>query len=75
MSPIFFYSSLLQTDSWDKIMHILPSVADRIPIEVLKPAMLNALQRSDWTEMVIAALAGCPAEKLTALGVNVSTKV
>ena len=55
-------------------MHILPSVADRIPIEVLKPAMLNALQRSDWTEIVIAALAGCPAEKLTALGVNVSTK-
>ena len=64
----------MQADSWDKIMHILPSVPDRIPIEILKPSMLNALQKSDWTEMVIATLAACPAEKLTVFSIDVSIK-
>lgn len=56
-------------------MPILPSLPDRVPVEILKAAVLNASQRVDWTEMVLVALTMSPADKLAELGAEVSTGV
>ena len=70
-----FFSSLLQTNNWEKIMPILPSFPDRVPVEILKAAVLNTSQRVDWTEMVLVALTMSAADKLAELGAEVSTGV
>ena len=56
-------------------MPILPSFPDRVPVEILKAAVLNASQRVDWTEMVLVALTMSAADKLAELGAEVSTGV
>ena len=53
-------------------MPILPTVQDRVPVEILKPAVLNALQRVDWTEMILVVLTMSPPDKLAELGADVS---
>lgn len=67
-----FYSFLLQTNHLEKVISILPSIPGSVPLEILKPAMLNATQNADWTEMIIVALSVIPPEKLTELGADVS---
>ena len=67
-----FLSTLFQSNKWDKIMSVLPSVAEALSIEILKSVVLNATQRDDWIETVIAVLAMTPAEKLSQLGADVS---
>ncbi|XP_068746754.1 uncharacterized protein [Montipora capricornis] len=69
VSAMLFF--LYQTNHWEKIMHILPSVAEKIPIEILNPLVMTASQRVDWVEMIITALSMIPAEKLMALGTDV----
>ena len=68
----FICSTLLQAEDWEKIMSLLPSVPESVPIEILKSAVLNACKRVDWIEAVIAVLAMTPAEKLCQLGADVS---
>ena len=67
-----FYSFLLQTNHLEKVISILPSIPGSVPLEILKPAMLNATQNANWTEMIIVALSVIPPEKLTELGADVS---
>lgn len=67
-----YYSFLLQTNHLEKVISILPSIPGSVPLEILKPAMLNATQSADWTEMITVALSVIPPEKLTELGADVS---
>ena len=53
-------------------MSVLSTVSYVIPMEILKPAVLQASQRVDWVEMIIQVLAVSPAEKLCELGADVS---
>ncbi|XP_029209578.2 uncharacterized protein LOC114973339 isoform X2 [Acropora millepora] len=66
-----FLLFLLQTNHLEKVISILPSIPGSVPLEILKPAMLNATQNADWTEMIIVALSVIPPEKLTELGADV----
>ena len=67
-----YYSFLLQTNHLEKVISILPSIPGSVPLEILKPAMLNTTQSADWTEMITVALSVIPPEKLTELGADVS---
>lgn len=72
LSMSIFYSFLLETNHLEKVISILPSIPGSVPLEILKPAMLNATQGADWTEMITVALSVIPPEKLTELGADVS---
>lgn len=67
-----YFSFLLQTNHLEKVISILPSIPGSVPLEILKPAMLNTTQSADWTEMITVALSVIPPEKLTELGADVS---
>ena len=65
-------STLLKVNDWEKIMSVLPVFPLATPAVVLKGAVITALQKPEWIEMVTEVLGVTPAENLCELGSDVS---
>ena len=65
-------STLSKVNDWEKIMLVLPVFPLATPAVVLKGAVITALQKPEWIEMVTEVLGGTPAENLCELGSDVS---
>ncbi|XP_022802629.1 uncharacterized protein LOC111340108 isoform X3 [Stylophora pistillata] len=63
--------TLSQVNDWEKIMLVLPVFPLATPAVVLKGAVMTALQKPEWIEVVTRALGVTPARTLVELGSDV----